>query len=103
MLLSMIILEPTLAGMTQAGHGMGWRNILMYPWVYSWAKPLMLLMVLWTVVSLDLGAGFHFGLGGAITGAAYLALGWLARSRLLHGQKTTSMQAVLQKLNVQGV
>ncbi|MDX5934951.1 hypothetical protein [Acidithiobacillus thiooxidans] len=103
MLLSMIILEPTLAGMTQKAHGMGYRNILMYPWVYGWAKPLMLIMVLWTIVPWSMGNGHHFAIGGAITGAAYLVLGWLARSRLLHGQKTTSMQTVLQKLNIQGV
>ena len=103
MLLSMILLEPTLAGMTQKGHGLGWRNILMYPWVYGWAKPIMLIMVLWTVLPFTILENFHFGIGGAITGVVYLALGWYARSRLLHGQKTTSMQTVLQKLNIQGV
>lgn len=103
MLLSMIGLEPTLAGMTNKTNGMGWRNILMSPWLYGWAKPLMLIMVLWTIVPWSMGKGHHFAVGGAITGVAYLVLGWLARNRLLHGQKATSMQTVLQKLNIQGV
>ncbi len=103
MLLSMILLEPTLAGMTNKSKGMGWRNILMQPWLYGWAKPLMLIMVLWTIVPWSMGSGHHFAIGGAITGAGYLVLGWLARQRLVHGQKTVSMQTVLQKLNIQGV
>lgn len=98
----MVVLEPTLAGMIRRTHGMGWRNILMYPWVYSWAKPIMLLMTLWTIVPWSMGSGHHFGLGGAITGVGYLGLGWLARKHLLTGDKTAAMQNVLQQLNVQG-
>lgn len=103
MLLSMIILEPTLQGMLTRSHGMGWRNILMWPWVYTWAKPALLIMTLWTIVPWNMGNSHHFGLGGAITGAGFLALGWLARQRLLHGAKTQSMLIALQKLNIVGV
>lgn len=103
MLLSMIVLEPSLERMTQNGHGMGWRNILMYPWVYGWTKPLMTLLILFFNMAGITGKGHHFAIGGAITGAAYLILGWWARRRLLHGQKTVSMQSALQNLNVQGV